>query len=58
MLYLIFFVSDEGLKKDDLLLRGWVTNSLCDLEGLVIITIFVMTLSKIKFVLGDIRIEF
>ena len=58
MLNLILFVSDEGLKQDDLLLVGWILNVLSYLYCLVIITIFEVTLGKIEFVLGYFRIVF
>lgn len=58
MLDLILLVSDERLEKDDVLLGVRVADGLRHLEGLIEITVFVVTLSEIQLVLGDLWVEF
>ena len=58
MLDFVLFISNQRLEKYHFLLRSRIVDCLGDFEGLLEISIFVMTLGQIQFVFCDFGVEF
>lgn len=57
MLDLILLIPDKGLEEDHFLLESWVIDGLGDLESLIEISIFVVTLGQVEFVVSNFWVE-
>jgi hypothetical protein len=53
----VLLVADEGLEKDDFLLRRGVIDGLGDFEGLFEVAILVVALREVEFVISDFGVE-